>query len=131
MNAIRTYAAAGVAALALGTLGSLAPADAASHATSGKPDKTPCAQEQKQVDKAEDALARVTEVFAHQKSKVEKLQDRLTDATTDEEKARLQTRLDKALATKQHAKKDKAAQRQRLAQAEQRLADCQAEQQPA
>jgi chromosome segregation ATPase len=128
VNSIRTYAAAGVAALALGTLGSLAPADAASHATSGKPDKTPCAQEQKQVDKAEDALARVTEVFAHQKSKVEKLQDRLAAATTDEEKARLQAQLDKALAKAQHTKKAKKAQQQRLAKAEQRLADCEADQ---
>jgi chromosome segregation ATPase len=128
VNSIRTYAAAGVAALALGTLGSLAPADAAPHATSGKPDKTPCAQEQKQVDKAEDALARVTEVFAHQKSKVEKLQDRLAAATTDEEKARLQAQLDKALAKAQHTKKAKKAQQQRLAKAEQRLADCEADQ---
>jgi exonuclease VII large subunit len=125
---IRTYAAAGVAALALGTLGSLAPAHAAPDATSGQPDETPCAQEQKQVDKAEDALARVTEVFAHQKSKVEKLQDRLAAATTDEEKARLQAQLDKALAQAQHTKKAKKAQQQRLAKAEQRLADCEADQ---
>lgn len=128
MNTLRTYAAAGVAALALGTLGSLAPAGAAAPAISGKPDKTPCAQQQEQVDRAEDALARVTAVFAHQKTKVERLQERLAAATTPQEQARLQAQLDRATAQEQHTKKDKVAQRQRLAKAEQRLADCQADQ---
>jgi len=91
-----------------------------------KPGGEPCAKQQQQVTKAEDALARVTAVFAHQKTKVERLQEALAAATTPEEQAKLQAKLDKALAQKQHIKKAKKAQLQRLAKAEARLADCEA-----
>ena len=67
----------------------------------------------------------MTEVFAHQQTKVERLQERLAAATTPEERARIQAKLDRALAQKQHTAKDKKAQRQRLAKAEARLAACQ------
>ena len=66
----------------------------------------------------------MTAVFAHQKTKVERLQEALAAATTPEEQAKIQAKLDKALAKKQHAQKAKKAQLQRLAKAEARLADC-------
>jgi septal ring factor EnvC (AmiA/AmiB activator) len=88
------------------------------------PSSEPCAKQEQQVSKAEAALAHVTAVFAHQQTKVERLQAALAAATTPEDQARLQARLDKALTQKQHAKKDKKAQQQRLAKASQRLADC-------
>jgi pantothenate kinase type III len=91
-----------------------------------QPGSEPCAKQQQQVTKAQDALAHVTAVFAHQKTKVERLQEALAAATTPEEQAKLQARLDKALAQKQHVKKAKKAQLQRLAKAEARLADCEA-----
>lgn len=107
--------AAATAALSLG-VAPLAQAD--------KPGSEPCAKQEQQVTKAEEALARVTEVFAHQKSKVERLQERLAAATTDEAKARIQAKLDRALAEEQDAKKDKKAQQQRVAKAQERLDDC-------
>jgi hypothetical protein len=91
-----------------------------------KPGGEPCAKQGAHVAKAQEALAHVTAVFAHQKTKVERLQEALAAATTPEEQARLQARLDKALAQKQHVQKAKKAQLQRLAKAEARLADCQA-----
>jgi len=91
-----------------------------------KPDAEPCAKQEQQVTKAEEALAHVTAVFAHQKTKVERLQEALAAATTPEEQAKLQAKLDKALAKKQHTQKAKKAQLQRLAKAEARLADCEA-----
>jgi pantothenate kinase type III len=120
MKFTRTVAAAAVTAvLSLGT-GSVAHAD--------QPGSTPCAKQEQQVTKAEDALARVTAVFEHQQTKVERLQAALAAATTPEEQARIQARLDRALAAKQHTVKAKKAQQQRVAKAEQRLADCQAAQ---
>jgi hypothetical protein len=98
-------------------------------AHSDKPGDEPCAkQRQQQVDKAHDALDHVTAVFEHQKTKVERLQERLDAATTQQEKDRIQAQLDKALAKEQHTRKAKKAQQQRLSKSEQRLADCQAEQ---
>lgn len=97
-------------------------------AADAKPGSEPCAKQEQQVTKAEAALAHVTAVFEHQQTKIERLQAALAAATTPEEQARLQARLDQALAQKQHAKKEKKAQQQRLAKAEQRLADCQAAQ---
>ncbi len=120
MPYLRTFAVAtATAVLSLGAT-PLANAD--------KPGGEPCAKQEQQVTKAEAALARVTAVFAHQQTKVERLQEKLAAATTPEEQAKIQARLDKALAQKQHAKKDKKAQLQRLAKAEDRLAACEAAQ---
>jgi len=120
MKFARTLAVTAVAAaLSLGT-GPLAQAD--------QPGSEPCAQQEQQVTKAEAALAHVTAVFEHQQTKVERLQAALAAATTDEERAKIQAKLTKALAQKQHAKKAKKAQLQRLAKAEEALADCQAAQ---
>lgn len=121
MKHARTYAVAAGLATAVMSLGAVAPAQA-------EPSSEPCAKQERQVTKAEEALAHVTEVFAHQKTKIERLQERLAEATTPEEQARIQAKLDKAMAQKQHVKKDKKAQQQRLAKAEERLATCLAEQ---
>ena len=91
-----------------------------------KPGGEPCAKQQQQVTKAEEALAHVTAVFDHQKTKIERLMEALAAATTPEEQAKIQAKLEKALAHKQHVKKDKKAQLQRLAKAQERLAACQA-----
>jgi pantothenate kinase type III len=112
--------------LAVATLTAVVSLGASPVAHADKPGSEPCATQQQQVTKAEEALAHVTEVFAHQKTKVERLQEALAAATTPEEQARLQAKLDKALAKKQHAKKAKKAQLQRLAKAQERLAACQA-----
>jgi pantothenate kinase type III len=120
MPYLRTFAVAtATAVLSLGAT-PLAHAD--------KPGAEPCAKQEQQVTKAEQALAHVTAVFAHQQTKVERLQEALAAATTPEEQAKIQAKLDKALAQKQHAKKDKKAQLQRLAKAEDRLAACEAAQ---
>jgi pantothenate kinase type III len=119
MQYLRTFAvAAATAVLSLG-------ATPIAHAD--QPGAEPCAQQEQQVAKAEQALAHVTAVFAHQKTKIERIQEALAAATTPEEQARLQAKLDKALTQKQHIQKAKKAQLQRLAKAEARLADCQAE----
>src|SRR4051794_1855977 len=104
MSYARTFAvAATTAVLSLGAT-PLAHAD--------PPGSEPCAKQEQQVTKAEAALAHVTEVFAHQQSKVERLQERLAAATTPEERARIQAQLDRALAKQHHVKKAKTAQQQ-------------------
>jgi hypothetical protein len=122
MKLARPLAVAAVSAVV--ALGVAAPE--AAHAD--KPGGEPCAQQQSHVDKATTALAHVTAVFEHQQTKVERLQERLAAAATPEEQAKIQAKLDKALAQKQHTKKDKKAQQQRLVKAQARLADCQAAQ---
>jgi septal ring factor EnvC (AmiA/AmiB activator) len=120
MKHARTIAvAAATAVLSLG---------AAPVAHADKPGSEPCAKQEQQVTKAEAALAHVTAVFAHQKTKLERLQEQLAAATTAEEQAEIQAKIDKTLAKKQHTKKDKKAQQQRLAKAQARLAACQAAQ---
>src|SRR4051812_48715248 len=89
-----------------------------------KPGGEPCAKQEQQVAKAQEALAHVTTVFDHQETKVEKLQAALAAATDPAEQARIQAKLDKALAQKQHDKKAKKAQQQRLAKAQARLDAC-------
>jgi hypothetical protein len=117
MHLVRTLAVAtATAVLSLGATPLAHAADA--------PGDEPCATQQEQVTKAEAALARVTAVFEHQKTKVERLQEALAAAATPEEAAKIQAKLDKALAQKQHAKKAKKAQLKRLEKAEARLADC-------
>jgi hypothetical protein len=92
------------------------------------PPDTPCAMQEQQVTKAENALARVTAVFDRQKSRVEKAQEALAAATTPEEQEKAQRKLDRALAAKNATKKDKKAQLKRLEKAQARLAECQAAQ---
>jgi len=119
-------AAIGAAALSLSLWG-IAPA---AHAGESGSD-SPCATQEAQVAKAEDALARVTAVFAKQKDHVAEAQAQLDAAETPEEQAKAQKKLDRALAKKADGKKAKKAQLQRLAKAQERLADCEAEQEAA
>ena len=56
--------------------------------------------------KAQEALAHVTAVFEHQQTKVERLQEAAGRGHHARGEARIQARLDKALAKKQHTKKD-------------------------
>ena len=88
----------------------------------------PCAKQQAKVDKAEDALARVTAVFAKKKDKLADAQAELAAAETDKEKAKAQKKVDFWTEKAADTKKDKKAQKQRLAKAQQRLADCEAAQ---
>ena len=120
MKFARTFAVAAVTAVVSLGVSPVAHAD--------KPGSEPCAKQEQQVTKAEAALAHVTAVFAHQQTKVERLQEKLAAATTPEEQAKIQAKLDKALSHKQHAQKAKKAQLQRLAKAQDRLAACEAEQ---
>jgi len=90
-------------------------------------DNAPCAKQQTKVDKAEDALAKVTAVFARQKDKLADAQAELAAAETDKEKAQAQKKVDFWTAKAAETKKEKKAQKQRLAKAQQRLADCEAE----
>ena len=115
-----------LAALASAAVLSLGTVSAVHAAPAGRPGDEPCARQAAQVTKAEEAMAHATAVFDHQQTKVERLQDQLAQATTPEEQAKLQVKLTKALAQKQHDKKAKKAQQQRLIKAQARLADCQA-----
>lgn len=90
----------------------------------------PCATQETKVAKAEDALARVTAVFASKKDRVAEAEAALAAATTDKERAKAEKRLAKAIAKAADAKKAKKAQKQRLAKAQERLAACEAENAP-
>lgn len=92
------------------------------------PDTEPCGPQEAKVAKAEDALERVTAVFARQKDKVADAEAALAAAETDKEKAKAEKRLAKAQEKAAEVKKEKKAQKQRLAKAQQRLDDCLAEQ---
>ena len=70
-------------------------------------DNAPCAKQQAKVDKAEDALARVTAVFAKQKDKLADAQAELAAAETDKDKAKAQKKVDFWTAKAAETKKDK------------------------
>jgi len=109
-------AVAGIA-LTLGSLGAVA-----APASADKP--APCAQEQKHVDKAQEALAKVTAVFARQQAKVKKAKHELKVADTATERANAKRDLALSKAKRDHTKKVKTAQQQRLAKAQARLDAC-------
>ena len=88
----------------------------------------PCAQQQTQVDRAEDALARVTAVFARAKARVIEARADRANADNGTERAQAQRALARAKADLAAAKKAKKAQVERLAKAQARLAECQAAQ---
>ena len=111
-------AVAGIA-LAFGSLGAVS-------ASAEKP--APCAQQHKQVDKAQDALERVTAVFAARQVKVKKARHEVKVADTASERAHAKRALAHAKAKRDHAQKAKKAQLQRLAKAQARLAKCEAAQ---
>jgi len=122
MNKIAKYVA--TALLATGLTfggGTSAPATAA---------EEPCAGQQAKVTKAEDALARVTAVFARQQAKVKHAKEELAEADTKGEKTKAAKGLAKALERKTTVKKAKKAQLMRLQKAQQRLDECLAAQEP-
>ncbi|SDC16052.1 hypothetical protein [Nocardioides lianchengensis] len=108
--------------LTLGSLGTLttAPATAVQ--------KAPCAQQQKQVDKATAALARVTAVFERQQDKVAKARHEVRAADTARERRAARAELREAKEDRGDARAAKKAQQQRLAKAEARLDRCEAQQ---
>lgn len=86
--------------------------------------RVPCARQQAQVDRAEDALARVTAVFQRQKTKAAKAKAALERAESKVKKDRAKAALKKARERKADAAKEKKAQKQRLARATARLEAC-------
>ena len=88
------------------------------------PPTEPCARQQAQVTKAEEALARVTAVFEHQQDKAQDARKAARKADTRAEKAAARAALERALDRKADAAKEKKAQQQRLAHAMERLAAC-------
>ena len=88
------------------------------------PPTDPCAQQQAKVDKATEALARVTAVFARQQERVEAAKEDVAEASAGQEKAAARKATTETKVTKR-------AQQQRLAKATERLTTCQAEQPPA
>lgn len=117
--------AAGLATVTL-SFGALS---APAHAAPKNP-KPACSQQTKQVAKAEDALERVSAVFARQKAKVVKAKKAVAQADSASERGQARRALARAKAKKTVTLKAKKAQVQRLAKAQQRLAACQAAQQP-
>ncbi len=81
MHRIRTTTVALLSSVAL-TVGA---APLAAHAD--KPDREPCAKQATQVQKAEDALARVTAVFAKQKEHVADAREDVKQADNRSERA--------------------------------------------
>jgi hypothetical protein len=119
MHRIRTTTVALLSSVAL----TVAVAPVAAHAD--RTDPAPCAKEQKQVDKAEDALARVTAVFARQKEHVADARQDVKHADNRSEKAEARAELRDAKVKKEKAAHAKKAQQMRLAKANERLAACQ------
>ena len=116
-----------IAALAAGAVLTLGPvALAQGPASAGAPE--PCATQQTQVDRAEAALDRVTAVFERAQERVAGARRDVRQAAPGREKAQARRDLSRAEDRRDDVAKVKKAQRQRLAKAEQRLADCQAEQ---
>jgi len=118
-----TRIAGAVAGIAL-TFGSLGAVSAP--ASADKP--AACAQQQKHVDKAQEALTKVTAVFARQQAKVKKAKHEVKVDDTAAERADAKRDLAHLKAKRDHTKKVKTAQQQRLAKAQARLAECQADQ---
>lgn len=122
-----TRLAGAVAGLALGAVATV-PSAVAAEPEGQQP--AACAQEQKQLDRAEDAYERVSKVFAAQQARVKKAHDRVEKAKSAQEKARAERALAEARHDRDDAAKDKRAQKQRVAKAQARLDACQKEQAP-
>lgn len=118
MIRIRTAAAAASVALAFSTLSQ----PVALAAPAG--DEVPCAAQSAKVDKAQDALDRLTAVFAKKKEHVAKAKKNVEKADSRAERKAAKAKLATAKEKKDKVKKDKKAQQQRLAKAQERLAKC-------
>ncbi|GAA5114846.1 hypothetical protein GCM10023339_20890 [Alloalcanivorax gelatiniphagus] len=122
----RFGALAATAALALGGA-FVAPTAAADE----EPAPAPCASEQTKVDKAEDALVKVTAVFARQEARVAKVKEAVAKAEAGREKAAARRALAAAKQELRGTKTTQRAQQQRLLKAQERLTACEAAQVPA
>ncbi|KQW53461.1 hypothetical protein ASC77_04035 [Nocardioides sp. Root1257] len=122
MHRIRTTTVAllSSAALTVGVAPIAAQAD--------RPDPAPCAKQERQVQKAEDALARVTAVFAKQKEHVADARQDVKHADNRSERSAAIAALHDAQAKKSKAGEAKKAQQMRLAKANERLESCTAAQ---
>ena len=120
MHRIRMTTAAILSTAALTVAGAPAVASAAT------PDKEPCAKESAQVAKAQEALDRVTAVFAKQQERVADARDDVKHADNRSDRAEAIAALKAAKVKKEHVAKAKKAQQQRLAKATERLATCEA-----
>ena len=118
MHRIRTTTVALLSTVAL----PVGAAPLAAHA--GQPDREPCAKQEAQVQKAEDALARVTVVFAKQKERVVDARQDVKHADNRSERAEAVAALHAAKVKKEKVAKAKKAQQMRLAKANERLAAC-------
>ena len=120
MHRIRTTTAAIVTTAALSVAGLPLVAHAA------PPEKAPCAKETAQVTKAQEALDRVSAVFAKQQERVADARAELKHADQRSERAAAIAALKAAKTKKERAAKAKKAQQMRLAKATERLAACEA-----
>lgn len=118
MHRIRTTTVALLSTVAL-TVGA---APLVAHAD--KPDREPCAKQETQVQKAEDALARVTAVFAKQQEHVTDARQDVKHADNRSERAEAVAALHAAKVKKEKVAKTKKAQQMRLAKANERLTAC-------
>ena len=118
---------AGTAAALTLSLGALAGPAVAGAPSDGPSKPEACAQQQKQLDKAEAALDRLTAVFAKQQTKVAKEKKEFKGADTAAERRAEKKDVAEAKQDRREAKQAKRAQQQRVAQAAERLEKCQAE----
>ena len=120
MHRIRTTTAAILSTAALSIVG----APFAAQATT--PDQEPCAKETTQVAKAQEALDRVTAVFAKQQERVADAREDVKHADSRSDRAEAIAALHAAKEKKTHVAEAKKAQQMRLAKAQERLATCEA-----
>lgn len=127
-NSIRTISLrlGGLAATAAITLGGALVAPALADEVPGPAE--PCASQQAKVDKATEALARVTAVFERQQEKVKKARKAVAQAEAGRERAAARKALSKAKESRDETKQTHRAQQQRLTKAQERLTACEAEQ---
>lgn len=116
----------GLAATAAITLGGALVAPALADDVQGPAE--PCASQQAKVDKATDALARVTGVFERQQEKVKKARKAVAEAEAGRARAEARKALSKAKEARDETKATHRAQQQRLLKAQERLEACEAEQ---
>jgi hypothetical protein len=120
MHRIRTTTAAILSTAALSIVG----APVAAQTTT--PDQEPCAKETTQVSKAQEALDRVTAVFAKQQERVADAREDVKHADSRSDRAEAIAALHAAKEKKTHVAEAKKAQQMRLAKAQERLATCEA-----
>lgn len=110
--------------IAAGLVPALALGVALTQPTVASAEDQPCAAQQVRVDRAEDALARVTAVFERQKDKVDRAKTALERAETRVQQAKAKAALQRAKERKAAAAAEKKAQKMRLAKATARLEAC-------